>query len=422
MINRLIFIPILIISSNSFGQTIQELEYDLSWYNSSEKYGDKIDKARKLQAIDPFNEKATDYICKYYNDRKIDSVSIYFDNLIARYPDKTKPYLLRSEFLHFELDFRKIDEFNRRKVLYLKQGLNINPNDYLIVYKLAEVFYRDFIFPMKREKDWELSTALRKELIDSSLIPKKGPVKKSTFEYAADSSLKYFYQLWELKQDLRDIIYFTIRQIECFLKQSEKSPIPKDTERNFNHCYYPSSYFANLKENWQCDYSTDLLFEIKSGKRKVEWMETQLTSLKESCLFNKEIPPNSAVYRFTWIRSFHNPIAIRIEKNENGIMLFWKVGKGAGGYAPKGLKKSGKKKLSLKKWMELESLPNNLNFDNQPNEKYTPMIDGATWTLERKKPDSFKAHDTKSPSKEFSNACIYLIKLANIKMKKEDKY
>lgn len=105
-------------------------------------------------------------------------------------------------------------------------------------------------------------------------------------------------------------------------------------------------------------------------------------------------------------------------------MLFWKVGKGAGGVTrpPKGLKKSGKKKLSLKKWMKFESLTNNSSFDNLPNEKYTPMFDGATWTLERKKPDSFKAHDTNSPSKEFSTACLYLINLANIKMKKEDKY
>jgi hypothetical protein len=422
MIYRLIFIALLIISSNSFGQTIEELEYDLSWYQSSEKYGDKIDKARKLQALDPFNKKATDYICRYYYDRKIDSVSIYFANLIAKYPDKTEPYLLRTDFLSFEHDYRQLDEFNRLKVLYLKQGLNINPNDHLVVFKLAEVFYSDFIFPMKREKNWELSNVSNKELIDSSLIPKKGPVKKSTFEYAADSSLKYFYRLWDLKPDLRDIIFFPIRQIECFLKQSGKSPIPKDTEKNFNHCFYPSSYFANLKENWQCDYTIDLHFEIKSGKRKAEWLETQLISLNESCLFNKDIPPNSAVYRFTWLRSFHNPIAIRIENNETGVMLYWKLGKGAGGYAPKGLKKSGKKKLSLKKWVKFESLIKNSNFDSLSNEKYTPMFDGATWTLERKKSDSFKAHDTNSPSKEFSTACLYLINLANFKVKKEDKY
>ena len=79
---------------NTFGQTIQELEYDLSWHDSNEKDGDKIEKAKKLQEIDPFNFKATDYICRYYCRRKIDSIAIYFDNLIAKYPHNTEPYLL----------------------------------------------------------------------------------------------------------------------------------------------------------------------------------------------------------------------------------------------------------------------------------------------------------------------------------------
>src|SRR5690554_6466120 len=129
MINRIIIFYFLTLTSSAFGQTIQELEYDLSYYNSSEKYGDKIETAKKLQNLDPFNYRATEYICRYYNDRKIDSVSIYFDNLITNFPKNTEPYLLRSELLFLELDFREKDEYNRHKVQYLKKGLDINPKD-----------------------------------------------------------------------------------------------------------------------------------------------------------------------------------------------------------------------------------------------------------------------------------------------------
>ncbi|MDG4946001.1 hypothetical protein NMK71_06210 [Weeksellaceae bacterium KMM 9713] len=412
----------MILTSNSFGQTIEELEYDLSWYQSSEKYGDKIEKAKRLQEIDPFNYRATEYICRYYNDRKIDSVSIYFDNLIAKFPDKTEPYLLRSELLFLELDSRDKDEYNRRKVKYLKQGLEINPKDSLLVFKLAEAYYKDFIFPLEKKRDWGFSFDFKNELFDSTLVVKEKPIKKSTFEHAADSSLYYFYQVWDLREDKRDIIYYPIKQLECFLKQNGKTPIPKNTERNFSQCYFPSSYFTNLTDNWECDFSTDYLFEIKSGKRTAEWLQAQLSDLKEDCLYNNETRQNSIIYRFTWLRSFHHPIAIRIEKVENEIMLYWKVGKGRGGYEPEGLKKSGNKKLSLKQWIEFEGIVKASNFDSLPNEKYIPMTDGATWTLERKKHDSFKAHHTNSPSKEISKACLYLLDLTNIKIKDDDKY
>ena len=409
-------------TSNTFGQTIQELEYDLSWYQSSEEYGDKIEKAKKLQEIDPFNYRAAEYICRYYNDRKIDSVSIYFDNLIAKFPDSSEPYLLRSELLFLELDFSDKDEYNRRKVQYLKQGLTISPKDPLIVFKLAESYYNDFIFPLEKEKDWGFSFDLGDELIDSTLVVTEKPIKKSTFEHVADSSLNYFYQVWDLGKEKRDIIYYPIRQLECFLNQIEKTPIPKDTEINFNQCYFPSSYFANLTDNWECDFTTDYLFEIESGKRTAEWLEVQLRDLKEDCLYNNETMPNATIYRFTWLRSFHHPIAIRIEKSENEIILYWKVGKGAGGYEPKGLKKSGKKKLNPKDWTEFERLIKDSNFDSLPNNKYIPMTDGATWTIERKTSESFKAHNTNWPNKEIKDACLYLLDLTKIKVKDDDKY
>ena len=422
MFNRIILLYFLILTSNSFGQTIQELEYDLSWHHSSEEYGGKIGTAKKLQSIDPFNYRATEYICRYYNDRKIDSVSIFFDNLIAKFPNNTEPYLLRSELLFLELDFRDKDEYNRKIIKYLKQGLDINPKDSLIIFKLAEVYYKDFIFPLEKEKDWGFSIEFEDDWIDSTLVEKEKPIKKSTFDYAADSSLNYFYQVWDLKKDKRDVIYYPIRQLECFLKQTDKTPIPKETERNFTQCYFPSSYFANLTNNWECDFSTNYLFEIESGKRTVEWLEVQLVDLQENCLYTYETEQNSTIYRFTWLRSFHHPIAIRIEKIENEIMLYWKVGKGAGGYEPKGLKKSGKKRLSLNEWTEFERLIKESNFDSLPNEKYIPMTDGATWTLERKSSDSFKAHHSNWPIKEIKEACLYLLSLTKIKVKEDDKY
>src|SRR5690606_29405067 len=333
------------------------------------------------------------------------------------FPKNAEPYLLRSELLFLEIDYRNKDEYNRHKVKYLKKGLNINPKDPLIIYKLAEAYYNDFIFPLEKEKEWGFNFDL-----DSTLTTKKKTVKKSTFEHAADSSLNYFYQLWELRKDYRKLIYFPIRQLECFTNNSENSRVPKDFRKDLNQCYFPPSYFANLGEKWECDFTKDYLFKIESAIGTAEWLEFQLRDLEEDCLFNKKVEPTTTIYRFTWLRSFHHPIAIRIEKRENEITIFWKVGKGAGGYEPEGLKKSRKKKLSLNEWKKFEKLVRESKFDSLPNYNYVLMTDGATWTLEKKDYDSFKAHDTNLPSKEFKETCLYLLNLTNIKIKDDDKY
>ena len=421
--NKLIKILLIsLISMNLSAQNIKELEYELSIFEGGESYTDKIEQARKLLVIDPFNYRGIEFMLRYYEENKIDSTSLFFDNLIKKYPNKVEPLLLRSELLYFEHDFRNKIDYVSHKVKYLDLAYKIDQKNLNTLFALSETYYKDFIFPLEKEKDWGLDIVFEDDWLDSLIVAKEKPIKKSTFEHSADSSLYYFYKLWDLQYDIRESIYFPIRQLECFLKQMENSPIPKEIESNFIQCYFPSSYFVNLTENWECDFTTDYLFEIESSKRTAEWLDIQLSDLREDCLYNNDIRPNTTIYRFTWLRSFDHPIAIRIERIEDDIVLYWKVGKGAGGYEPKGLKKSGKKKLNLKEWGEFERLIKESNFDTLPNEKYIPMTDGATWTLERKKSESFKAHNTNWPSPEIKRACLYLLNLTNIRVKDEDIY
>ena len=411
---------LLLLTISVFGQTIQELEYDLSWSYTTNS-GEKINTAWKLQKLDPFNPRATEYICRYYYDKKIDSVSIYFDNLIERYPNNIEPYLLRTELLWSEYDFRQRDIYNSQKIKYLNRALQINDSDISVIFKLAETYYKDFIYPLEKEKNWGFDFDFG-DFIDTTLIKKEKIIKQSTFEHSADSALKYFNRLWNLSTDKRDIIYYPIRQLECYLNILENSEIPKNADSNFDQCFFPSWYFANLSENWQCDNTVDYLFEITSAKGTAGWLTFQLTDLNENCLFNKDLEENKTIYRFTWLRTFHNPIAIRIENTNNETMLYWKIGKGAGGYEPKGLKKTGKRKLNTNTWNAFLELVKKSDFDNLANEKYMPMCDGATWTLERKTINGFKAHNSNIPSSGIKKTCLFLLDLTNIKVKEDDRY
>lgn len=408
-------VMILLLSSTVFCQSIKKLEYDLSWHYSIENYGDKIDKARKLQEIDPFNYQATDYICRYYYDRNIDSVSIYFDNMIEKHPHNSEPYLLRTMLLHYENDYRDRETYNKQKVKYLNHALQIDNSSLFTIFKLAETYYNDFIFPLEKEKDWGFTFENYDDFIDTTLMQVDKKIERSTFEYSADSALKYLYLLWSSNTEQRDIIYYPIRQLECYLNRHENSIIPKNADKNFNQCFFPSWYFANLSEDWQCDNTINYLFEIEMAKNISKWIEIQLINLKEKCLFNKELEEDVTIYRFTWLRSFSHPIAIRIENSEKRVMLYWKIGKSLGGYDPKGLKKSGKKKLNKNEWEAFIDLVVKSDFDNLPNEKGFPVIDGATWTLEKRTHDKFKAHHTNWPNSKFEDTCLFLLDLAKLR-------
>jgi hypothetical protein len=408
--NLLTFILLLSIQF-ALGQTIRDLERDLSIHGGQIKYGDKIEKAKNLQKLDPFNIQAARYICDYYKIKKIDSVSIFFDNLAAQFPNSPKPYNLRYELLFLENDYTQRDNYNNQKVKILNKALAVDSLDQETLYNLSKTYYEDFVYPFEKRRYSMF------EIIEDTII-----IKKSTFGYSADSALIYFYKIWRTNKDLREIIYYPIRQLECHLSKLDGSHIPKNAESEFEQCFYPSSYFANLKEQWQCNKTTDYLFAIEMSKRNAEGLKQQLSDLDENCIYNLEISPNKTIYRFTWLRSFHTPISVRIEKIDNNIELYWKEGKGAGGYEPRGLKKSGRKKLKESEWTEFTNLVGTSGFDSLPNDNYVPMTDGATWTLERKTSKGFKAHDTNDPSKEFSNACLYLIKKTRIKVKDEDIY
>src|ERR1700753_1784508 len=97
---------------------------------------------------------------------------------------------------------------------------------------------------------------------------------------------------------------------------------------------------------------------------EIKWFSEQLTALEEPVIFNDSTGFEG--YRFTWLRTFHNPIAIRIEKQGEVYRLFWKKCDGAGGYAPGEIITDRKKKLTAKEWDDFKKLVDSIDFWNQP--------------------------------------------------------
>lgn len=158
----------------------------------------------------------------------------------------------------------------------------------------------------------------------------------------------------------------------------------------------------------------------------VTWYSRHLRAMKEPLLFNKELNKelNKEVYRFLWLRTFHNPITVRIEKSAEDYKLYWKLSDGTGGYGPGELIVNKMKKLTKREWDNFQKLLDSAKYwEPETNEKELSGFDGAQWILEGVDSKRYNVVDRWSPeSGKFRECCDYLIKLTDLKINKDDIY
>lgn len=153
-----------------------------------------------------------------------------------------------------------------------------------------------------------------------------------------------------------------------------------------------------------------------------KWYSKHLRAMGESVLFEKKL--NKEVFRFTWLRTFDNPIMIRLERKNDSINLFYKMTSGAGGYDPGEIVIDKQKKSSINEWNEFMNLVDSCNFWNtQPCTVLIEGTDGSQWILEGATNDYYNVVDKWTPRNGlYYDCCNYLIEKTDLEIKKDDKY
>lgn len=110
-----------------------------------------------------------------------------------------------------------------------------------------------------------------------------------------------------------------------------------------------------------------------------------------------------------------------MERSKHTVYLYWKMGKGQGG-DPEGLKLKGEKQISAVEWNRFTQMLQLEKFKALPNDRVIPANDGATWMLEYKSVNGFKAHTTNWPQGSIQRCCLYLLSLTDIFVDQKDIY
>jgi hypothetical protein len=136
----------------------------------------------------------------------------------------------------------------------------------------------------------------------------------------------------------------------------------------------------------------------QSDQFRAKWYSQQLIALEEPSLWGVAKTQKTRSYRFLWLRTFHHPIAIRIDVNSDGTSrLTTKMTSGAGGYAPGKLVENHTVTMTkeLTDWF-LGKIEEH-KFWKLPSTEDSGGNDGAQWIIEGIRDGSYKIVDRWTP-------------------------
>jgi hypothetical protein len=164
-------------------------------------------------------------------------------------------------------------------------------------------------------------------------------------------------------------------------------------------------------------HSDDFSFAgVKSAISHINWYSEYLKAFEEPILIDSL---TTEIYRFTYLRTFDNPIVIRLESNNDSVIIYWKVLDGKGGYSIGKIIENKSKVLIADEWENVEKQINSIKYWSLGVDKEIIGEDGSQWILEGKKLGKYHVVDRWCGGK-ISSVCKELIKLTDLKI--EDIY
>jgi hypothetical protein len=121
------------------------------------------------------------------------------------------------------------------------------------------------------------------------------------------------------------------------------------------------------------------------------------------------------VYRFLWVRSKDDPIAVRFERRGTVYSVAAKELAGAA------LVRDDSRQVTVAEWREFMRLLDAADFWSLPVEAARTGPEGARWVLEGARAQGYHVVDLWSPEAEgqrkaYRAACLYLVKLGGFEV------
>jgi len=174
--------------------------------------------------------------------------------------------------------------------------------------------------------------------------------------------------------------------------------------------YGQNRYYVPINDGTEISIGVDELNASIITEHLIAFDELSLTDYECEC----------EIYRFLWLRSFHNSVLITITKTASNIKLQWKRTDGEGNFESENLIENRIIFLSLIQWSEFKEKLNNIAFWKNPTkygENIIRVLDGSYMIMEGIKSNQY--HISEIDIYKISN---YLIELTELNIPEKEKY
>lgn len=122
------------------------------------------------------------------------------------------------------------------------------------------------------------------------------------------------------------------------------------------------------------------------SESEAEWYQRHLRAAREPSLYatTREAGASGRILRFTWLRSFHPPVIVRVDESADGkARMVAKELSGYGGYEPGHVAKTVERLLSAAEWLALKNQVDRSRLMETRQPECILGADGAQWILEQ---------------------------------------
>jgi hypothetical protein len=216
------------------------------------------------------------------------------------------------------------------------------------------------------------------------------------------------------------VLIIFIFSVSCKNGNPEINMISEDS-LNYLKKLYIDSFAYGPKSHLNFKYLTDYYFDHSISVYDCDTIDkivisSFLFALDEKSLQKRKVNENDTIYRLLWTPSFHNPLVIKVKKENNKHYLFGKISDGKSGYYTGLTKTEIKKEIPDSIWIKLNNYLSHCNFWNMKSRVEDDGFDGAGWFFEVKMKNRYHYIYRRSPnhgkdslSKEFSKIGFLLI-------------
>jgi hypothetical protein len=166
--------------------------------------------------------------------------------------------------------------------------------------------------------------------------------------------------------------------------------------------------------------------DAREDSFKSQWYSSHLRALNEPSLLELAKRKDVESYRFLWLRSFHHPVAVRLDvKGDGSSVLVTKMSSGAGGYNPGRIITNTSRELTPQDTREFLSKIEAVGFWNAPNPVDDQRgTDGSQWIIEGVKVGKYHVVDRWSPANgpAYELGRFLTFKLAKLNIPKNEIY